>query len=69
MSCVFVLTVRRLICFIFNCSTFTDIVMNIIGIFMWLAVGATALHYWHGYQSEHKYIHVSSERQVRRKLQ
>lgn len=38
--------------------------MNVIGIFMWLAVGATALHYWHGYQSEHKYIHVSSERQV-----
>lgn len=38
--------------------------MNVVGIFMWLAVGATALHYWHGYQSEHKYIHVSSERQV-----
>lgn len=32
--------------------------------FMWVAVGATALHYWQGYQSEHKYIHVSSERQV-----
>lgn len=46
-------------------STFTDIVMNIVGIFMWLAVGATALHYWHGYQSEHRYIHVSSERQVK----
>jgi len=44
--------------------TFTDIVMNFLGIFMWIAVGATALHYWQGYQSEHKFIHVSSERQV-----
>lgn len=38
--------------------------MNIVGMFMFLAVGGTALHYWHGYQSEHKYIHVATERQV-----
>lgn len=39
--------------------------MNVVGIFMWLAVGATALHYWIGYQSEYKYSHVATERQVR----
>ncbi|XP_031352965.1 protein snakeskin [Photinus pyralis] len=44
--------------------TFTDIVMNFLGIFLWLAVGATALHYWEGYQSEHKYRYTSSEQQV-----
>ncbi|KAF2893912.1 hypothetical protein ILUMI_12255 [Ignelater luminosus] len=45
-------------------NTFTDILMNFIGIFMWIAVGATALHYWHGYQPVHRYIHVTSEREV-----
>ncbi|XP_076273740.1 smooth septate junction protein snakeskin isoform X2 [Rhynchophorus ferrugineus] len=47
-----------------NKSTFTDILMNIVGIFLWIAVGATALHYWHGYLDEHKYTYVNSERQV-----
>ncbi|XP_017768353.1 PREDICTED: uncharacterized protein LOC108556662 [Nicrophorus vespilloides] len=64
----FIYTAVSLISFCFSTSdhkhTFTDILMNIIGIFMWLATGATALHYWHGYQSEYKYIHVASERQV-----
>ncbi|CAH1115948.1 unnamed protein product [Phaedon cochleariae] len=45
-------------------NTFTDVLMNIIGVIMWVAVGATALHYWHGYLGEHKYTHVDSERQV-----
>ncbi|XP_018580331.1 protein snakeskin [Anoplophora glabripennis] len=45
-------------------TTFTDILMNIIGVFMWVAVGATALHYWHGYLFEHKYQMVDSEREV-----
>ncbi|KAH1016794.1 hypothetical protein HUJ04_007963 [Dendroctonus ponderosae] len=44
-------------------NTFTDILMNIVGVFLWIAVGATALHYWHGYLSEHKYTYVNSERQ------
>ncbi|XP_018333785.1 protein snakeskin [Agrilus planipennis] len=44
--------------------TFTDLLMNAVGVFMWTAVGATALHYWIGYQNEHRFIHVSSERQV-----
>lgn len=47
-----------------NKNTFTDILMNIVGVFLWVAVGATALHYWHGYLSEHKYTYVDSERQV-----
>lgn len=41
--------------------------MNFVGMFMYIAVGAIALHYWFGYQSEHKYVHVSSERQVNNK--
>ncbi|XP_060523274.1 protein snakeskin [Cylas formicarius] len=45
-------------------NTFTDILMNFIGMFLWIAVGATALHYWHGYLAEHKYTYVDSERQV-----
>jgi len=45
-------------------TSFTDIWMNIIGVFLWVAVGATALHYWSGYLLEHKYQHVSSEREV-----
>lgn len=39
--------------------------MNIVGVFLWVAVGATALHYWHGYLFEHKYQMVDSEREVR----
>lgn len=45
-------------------STFVDIMMNTVGIFMWLAVGAVALHYWHGYLSEQRFIYASAERQV-----
>jgi len=64
----FIYTAVSLIGYIFAVGdhkhTFTDVIMNIINTFMWLAVGATALHYWHGYQSEYKYLHVSSERQV-----
>ncbi|XP_046736994.1 protein snakeskin [Diprion similis] len=45
-------------------KSLVEIIMNFVGMFMFIAVGAIALHYWHGYQSEHKYLHVSSERQV-----
>ncbi|XP_044591125.1 protein snakeskin isoform X1 [Cotesia glomerata] len=45
-------------------KSLVEIIMNIVGMFMFLAVGGTALHYWHGYQSEHKYIHVATERQI-----
>ena len=39
--------------------------MNFVGMFMFIAVGGTALHYWHGYMAEHRYIHVATERQVK----
>lgn len=38
--------------------------MNIVGTFLWVAVGATALHYWSGYLQENWYTVVDSERQV-----
>ncbi|KAK2585073.1 hypothetical protein KPH14_008588 [Odynerus spinipes] len=41
-----------------------DIIMNFLGLCMFLAVGGTALHYWHGYQPEHKYEYVVPEREV-----
>jgi len=44
--------------------SFTDVLMNIIGTMMWLATGATALHYWSGYLSEYKFTATASERQV-----
>ncbi|XP_034934512.1 protein snakeskin [Chelonus insularis] len=45
-------------------KTLVEIIMNFVGMFMFIAVGGTALHYWHGYQSEHKYLHVATERQI-----
>ncbi|KAF4528907.1 hypothetical protein B566_EDAN017216 [Ephemera danica] len=36
--------------------------MNLIGAFMWLAVGGTCLHYWNDYQNESMYIVTSSEK-------
>lgn len=39
--------------------------MNFVGTFMFIAVGGTALHYWHGYQSpEQKFMYDAPERQV-----
>lgn len=38
--------------------------MNFVGTFMFVAVGGTALHYWHGYQPEHKLDTIIQERQV-----
>lgn len=40
--------------------------MNFVGTFMFVAVGGTALHYWHGYQPEHKYEYDPPQRQVNR---
>ncbi|XP_031765206.1 protein snakeskin isoform X2 [Galleria mellonella] len=42
----------------------SDIVMNFVGVFLWIAVGAVALHYWGGYQGEQQYHFVYSEKQV-----
>lgn len=38
--------------------------MNFVGMFMFIAVGGIALHYWIGYQNENKYISVTSERAI-----
>lgn len=45
-------------------SALGDIVMNFVGVFLWIAVGAVALHYWGGYQGEHQFQFVFAERQV-----
>ncbi|XP_015603013.1 protein snakeskin [Cephus cinctus] len=45
-------------------KTLQEIIMNFVGMIMFTAVGATALHYWHGYQNDHDFIHVTTERQV-----
>uniref|UniRef100_A0A6M2DHE4 Putative ryanodine receptor-like protein phlebotomus papatasi n=1 Tax=Xenopsylla cheopis TaxID=163159 RepID=A0A6M2DHE4_XENCH len=42
----------------------SDIIMNIVGTFMWLAVGGTGLHYWNGYMNEHHNQQITSEREV-----
>lgn len=43
-----------------------EIIMNFVGTFMFVAVGGTALHYWHGYQSGQKFVSDVPERQVSR---
>jgi hypothetical protein len=45
-------------------SALSDTIMNVVGVFLWLAVGGTAIHYWHGYMSDHDFVHVVSERAV-----
>ncbi|KAI5723480.1 hypothetical protein M8J76_006820 [Diaphorina citri] len=45
-------------------KTLVDIIMNFIAIFLWIAVGGIALHYWIGYQNEHHYQQVTSERGI-----
>lgn len=42
----------------------SDTIMNVVGSFMWVAVGATALHYWNGYMPDHDFVVVTSERVV-----
>ncbi|KAL7732980.1 hypothetical protein ACLKA6_002790 [Drosophila palustris] len=41
-----------------------DTIMNVVGTFMWIAVGGVALHYWKGYMSDEGFLYVNSERQV-----
>jgi len=38
--------------------------MNVIAVFLWIAVAGTALHYWSGYQNEHRFQNVSTERDI-----
>ncbi|KAG6794789.1 protein snakeskin [Apis mellifera caucasica] len=45
-------------------KTLVEIIMNFVGTFMFIAVGGTALHYWHGYQPENKFDTIVQERQI-----
>ncbi|XP_022192495.1 protein snakeskin [Nilaparvata lugens] len=45
-------------------KTLVDIIMNIFGAVMFIAVGGVAIHYWAGYQKEHRYQSYSSEKQM-----
>lgn len=38
--------------------------MNVVGAFMWVSVGATALHYWQGYMADHDQLGINPERTV-----
>uniref|UniRef100_A0A170YLU5 Ryanodine receptor-like protein n=1 Tax=Triatoma infestans TaxID=30076 RepID=A0A170YLU5_TRIIF len=45
-------------------ASLVDLIMNIVGFVLFIAVGGLALHYWSGYQNEHKYLSITSEKQV-----
>lgn len=48
---------------IFN-RELSDTIMNVVGAFMWVSVGATALHYWQGFMADHDQLGVNYERTV-----
>lgn len=43
----------------------SDTIMNVVGVLLWVGVGATALHYWVGYVPDYDMLVVTSERTVR----
>ncbi|XP_065215980.1 protein snakeskin-like [Planococcus citri] len=45
-------------------KTLVDVIMNIFGTVLFIAVGGIALHYWIGYQPEHKFKTVTSEKGI-----
>ncbi|KAL1130629.1 hypothetical protein AAG570_011871, partial [Ranatra chinensis] len=45
-------------------KTVVDVLMNLTGTVLFIAVGGVALHYWNGYQNEHKYMSISTEKQT-----
>ena len=47
-----------------SCSFKQNVIMNFIGTVLFIAVGGIALHYWIGYQPEHKYRVVSTEQRI-----
>ena len=36
--------------------------MNVLGLFMWIAVAGTALHYWDNYAHQHQFDITGNER-------
>ncbi|XP_028033313.1 uncharacterized protein LOC114245364 [Bombyx mandarina] len=61
-------TLVQIVTFLFGTTehkrALSEIVMNFVGVFLWIAVGAVALHYWGGYQGEHQFQFVFAEKQV-----
>lgn len=45
-------------------SELSDTIMNVVGSFMWVAVGGTALHYWQGYMAAYDQVVVVREQVV-----
>ncbi|XP_014253465.1 protein snakeskin [Cimex lectularius] len=45
-------------------ASVVDIIMNIVGTIMFVAVGGVALHYWAGYQNMNHFQPISTEKQV-----
>jgi len=65
----FIYTAVSLVAFLFGPTDYfkrgvSDTIMNCIGAFMWIAIGGTALHYWHAYVSERDYPEFTGERAV-----
>ncbi|XP_044734134.1 protein snakeskin [Chrysoperla carnea] len=62
----FIYTSVTLIAFCFGSKEYkrepVDIIMNFVGVFMWLAVGGVAIHYWSGYQNENHGQYDGGER-------
>lgn len=52
--------------FLFKNRELSDTIMNVVGAFLWVSVGATALHYWQGYMNDHDQVVVMQERTVSR---
>lgn len=44
----------------------SDTIMNVVGFFLWLGIGATALHYWVSYEPEFNNMFAVSEIVVRK---
>lgn len=49
---------------IYSIRELSDTIMNVVGAFLWVSVGATALHYWSGYMTDHDQLVVVHERTV-----
>jgi len=64
----FIYTGVQLIAYLFGTTKhkreLSDTIMNVVGAFMWVSVGATALHYWQGYMADHDQLTVVHERTV-----
>ncbi|XP_019868115.2 protein snakeskin [Aethina tumida] len=44
-------------------TSFTDILMKVVGVFLWFAVAGTAIHYWKSYSNDNKALE-GNEKQI-----